>query len=94
MSDLIRKTRNQKRLSQEKMAEDLDVTANYISLIENGKKKPGMPFLKSFSDKYNIPLVLLVKEDLIPKGKSKREKELRNKFSRMISDLERSFYAY
>ncbi len=73
------------------MASDLNVSVNYISLIENGKKKPGLGFLKKFSTKYHIPLLLLTKEIIIPKAKTQKEKELRNKVIKIINDLERAF---
>lgn len=95
MSDSISKTIKEIRVSrglpQERMAADLDVSVNYISLIENGKKKPGMPFLKKFSIRYNIPLLLLTKETIIPKAKTPKEREIRNKVVDFIADLEKLF---
>ena len=43
-------------LKQSSLAKDLDVTANYLSLVENGKKEPSLTFLKKFSQRLNIPL--------------------------------------
>ena len=43
-------------LKQFSLAKDLDVTANYLSLVENGKKEPSLTFLKKFSQRLNIPL--------------------------------------
>ena len=35
----IKKARNEKKLTQEKFAEELDVSVSYISQVESGKKK-------------------------------------------------------
>jgi transcriptional regulator with XRE-family HTH domain len=43
-------------LKQSSLARDLDITANYLSLVENGKKEPSLTFLKKFSQRLNIPL--------------------------------------
>jgi len=43
-------------LKQSSLAKDLDVTANYLSLVENGKKEPSLTFLKKFSQRLNLPL--------------------------------------
>lgn len=90
-SKTIRDIRIARELSQEQMAKDLGVSVNYISLIENDKKKPGMVFLKKFSVKYNVPLLLLTKEVLIPKAKTPKERELRDKVIELIGDLEQAF---
>lgn len=90
-SKTIRDIRIARELSQEQMAKDLSVSVNYISLIENNKKKPGMGFLKKFSAKYNVPLLLLTKESIIPKAKTLKERELRSKVIELISDLEQAF---
>ncbi|MFA4873621.1 MAG: helix-turn-helix transcriptional regulator [Patescibacteria group bacterium] len=88
---IIKDIRIIRKLSQEQMANALDVSVNYISLIENDKKKPGMPFLKTFSAKYNVPLLLLTRDTLIPKAKTSKERELRDKVVILINDMERVF---
>lgn len=90
-SKTIRDIRITRGLSQEQTAKDLSVSVNYISLIENNKKKPGMSFLKKFSAKYNVPLLLLTKEVIIPQAKTPKERELRSKVIELISDLEQAF---
>ena len=75
-------------MSQEQMAEKLGVSINYISLIENGKKNPGNAFLRDFSKKFNVPNVLLVKQNLIPEPKNEKEKELFDRFHKLVDDFE------
>ena len=47
-------------LRQGKLAKDLDITANYLSLVENGKKEPSLTFLKKFSKRLEVPLGYLL----------------------------------
>lgn len=88
MNNTIREIRLKRGLSQEDMARDLDVSSNYISLIETDRKKPGMNFLRRISTQYKIPLILLAKDFLIPEGKTKKEKEIREKILELFNDLE------
>ena len=87
-SDTIKKIREQKDLSQEEMATSLNVTANYISLIENNRKNPGIPFLKKVSITYNIPLLLLTRDLAVPKATTRREKEILDRVMDLMDDLE------
>lgn len=87
-SDTIKKIRVQKDLSQEEMATSLNVTANYISLIENDRKNPGMPFLRKVSTIYKIPLLLLTRGIAVPKATTKREKEMLDRVMDLMDDLE------
>jgi transcriptional regulator with XRE-family HTH domain len=47
-------------LKQTSVAKDLDITANYLSLVETGKKEPSLTFLKKFSQRFNVPLGYLL----------------------------------
>lgn len=50
-----------------------------------------MSFLKKFSAAYGIPLLLLAKDAIIPKARTPKEKEVRDKVIHLISDLETLF---
>lgn len=89
--NIIKTIRLKRQLSQEEMAADLSVSANYISLIENFKKKPGMPFLKKVSVAYQIPLIILAQEYMIPKASTKKEAEMQKRVVNLIADLEQFF---
>ena len=43
-------------LKQAELAKDLDVTANYLSLVEKGHREPSLTFLKKFAKRLNVPL--------------------------------------
>ena len=79
MSNRIYQIRKRKGLSQEEMARDLSVTANYISLIENGKKEPSLSFLKKVAKEYDFPFILLAKEKILPVATNSKEREIRDK---------------
>jgi len=88
---IVREKRKTLGLSQEDMARKLGVSINYISLIENGKKKPGNKFIKDFSSNFNVPLMLFSNKDLLPEAKTEKEKELLRKFEKLMSDMEELF---
>ncbi|MGF7004205.1 transcriptional regulator with XRE-family HTH domain [Lachnospiraceae bacterium PF1-21] len=52
----IRKYRIQKGMTQEEAGELLAITANYISQIETGKKRPGLSTITKISEVLDIPI--------------------------------------
>jgi transcriptional regulator with XRE-family HTH domain len=56
----LRLLRVASNLRQTLLAKDLDVTPNYLSLVENGKKEPSLTFLKKFSRRLDAPLGYLL----------------------------------
>ena len=48
-----------KDLKQSDLAEKLEVTTNYLSLIENDKREPSLSFLRQLSKELDVPLSLL-----------------------------------
>ncbi len=54
-------------LDQKSLAERLDVTPNYLSLVENDKREPSLSFLRSLASEMRIPLGLIfleIEEDM------------------------------
>ena len=88
---IIRDQRKRLNLSQEQMAEKMGVTVNYISLIENEKKNPGTAFLGNFAREFNIPVILLAQDNLIPKPTNRKEEEIFSKLKNIMGDLEKLF---
>ena len=69
-------------------AKVLNISAGYLSYIENGKKQPTIQFINKFSKFYKVPpsSIMFFSEDL---GKSKIKKNIRAaiiKFLEMIED--------
>ena len=50
----IKYYRKQLHLSQEKLAEKADASANYIALIENGKYFPSLPMIQQIAKALNV----------------------------------------
>ena len=46
-------------LKQKDLADRLDVSPNYLSLVENDKREPSVSFLRSLAGELEIPLGLL-----------------------------------
>jgi transcriptional regulator with XRE-family HTH domain len=45
-------------LRQNELAKRLRVTANYISMVENGKREPSVSFLRELARVFNVPVGL------------------------------------
>lgn len=52
--DYLRELRKRKGLSLLKVAREIGVSGNYISLIERGKRQPSMLVIHSLADFYNV----------------------------------------
>jgi transcriptional regulator with XRE-family HTH domain len=50
------------QLKQKDLADRLNVSTNYLSLIENDKREPSMSFLRSLASEMGIPLGLVFLE--------------------------------
>ena len=60
VGERFRAARKEIRISQKEMARALDVSANYISEVENGKANPGLDFFFKLESKYNISVGYLL----------------------------------
>ena len=49
-------------LKQGEMAKKLDISQNYLSLLENNKTEPSLSLLKKISDEFNVPISFLLVE--------------------------------
>ena len=77
-------------LKQSDLAERLDVSANYISLVENDKRDPSLCFLRDLSDNLGIPLGLLFLEIESDQNKvSPEERALLMRIRDLIFQIER-----
>jgi len=92
IGQLIKIGRINKGLSQEDIASKLEVTKNYISLVENNRKDPSINFLRGVSKLLDIPVILLIwgKMDL-PKGKTESEKKITSQLEKMLGDAQQLF---
>lgn len=50
-------------IKQGEMAQKLDVSQNYLSLLENNKSEPSLSLLKKISNVFNVPIGFLLVEE-------------------------------
>ena len=78
-----------KGLKQAELSEHLDVSKNYISLIENDKREPSLSFLKELAKVLDVPVGMFFLEmDMSKKEISPRERELLLKMRDLMLQLE------
>jgi transcriptional regulator with XRE-family HTH domain len=56
--------RKQHGMSQEELAQKLNITRFHISHLESGKRKPGSALLSNIADVFGVTMEQLVKDDL------------------------------
>ncbi|MBR2350710.1 MAG: helix-turn-helix transcriptional regulator [Clostridia bacterium] len=56
----LKKIRKQKRLNQQKVAMDLNISREAISYYENGKREPSLALLVAMSDYFNVSINYLI----------------------------------
>lgn len=64
LSKNIKHLRTLKKLTQEALAEELSVTRSRISSYEENRSSPTIDFLIDFSKYFNIPIDIIIKNDL------------------------------
>jgi transcriptional regulator with XRE-family HTH domain len=67
----IKLMRSSAGVKQHQLAAKLGVSANYISLLESGKREPSIPFLRRLSRELGIPIgMFFLWQEFDPKRKS------------------------
>jgi transcriptional regulator with XRE-family HTH domain len=59
LGNAIKLIRTARGIKQRDLASQLDVSANYLSLIEGGKREPSLAFLNRLAEKLCIPIAML-----------------------------------
>jgi transcriptional regulator with XRE-family HTH domain len=69
---------------QGEIAEELGVTSNYLSLLENGKREPSVSFLKRLARTLGVPVgFFFLWEDCETTGSRKNMDQLRELFAQL-----------
>jgi transcriptional regulator with XRE-family HTH domain len=94
----IKKYRKQSQLSQEKLANEVDMTTNFLSEIENGRKWPSPATLAKLTEALDINVDQLFKaEELLPTEVSalltQYAKEGLEKLDKSLHDLRKYYLA-
>ena len=56
----LREIRKKKRLNQQKIAMDLNISRESISYYENGKREPSLALLVQMSEYFNVSIDYLI----------------------------------
>ena len=56
----LKMIRLQKKLNQQKVAMDLNISREALSHYENGKREPSLDMLKKMSDYFNVSIDFLI----------------------------------
>ena len=78
------KYRIARRLTQENLAEKVDLSVSYISEIENGKKRPSLKTLEKIAAALEVSLVSLMGED--DKKDAEKENQIECPFLKYTGD--------
>ncbi len=68
----IRTVRAAKGVRQRELARKLDVTPNYLSLLEHNKREPSISFLKRLASELSVPVSIFFAQDDMPAGPAER----------------------
>ena len=63
---IIKLLRTAEGISQVRFAEELGVSRSYVSQVENGKKEPGLVFLREAARILHVPVALLLVDESEP----------------------------
>jgi transcriptional regulator with XRE-family HTH domain len=58
LGNAIKLIRTARGMTQKDVARKLKVSANYISLVEGGRREPSLPFLRNLAALYNVPIAM------------------------------------
>ena len=81
---LLRKSLGMK---QEDVARKLDISTNYLSLIENGKKQPAEGMIQRLAELYRVPAFLFYWDEDAIKPKTAVEKSLYAELEEVMKKL-------
>ncbi|OGF25333.1 hypothetical protein A2331_03915 [Candidatus Falkowbacteria bacterium RIFOXYB2_FULL_34_18] len=85
---IIKLLRLKNNVSQQELADKTGVTANYLSLIENGKRNPPLSFLKKIADAFDISVNLLIWEKIDYSNiKNKESREIAKKVNENLNNI-------
>ncbi len=82
----IRILRTAKQVSQGALASSLEVTAGYLSLIEQDKREPSLSFLKRVGEYFELPVGFLLLEETGTHRANPEHKRLLDEIRRAMLD--------
>ena len=85
----IRMFRTAFKIKQKDFAKQLKISANYLHLVEKGKRDPSLTFLKAVSKELKIPLTFFFLDELDESKLGPSASEIKDKLKAIIFDLQR-----
>lgn len=77
-------------LRQGEMAKVLDISQNYLSLLENNKAEPSITLLKKISKTFGVPASFLFWEDAMPvEGETPKVTEKYERIRSLVHELQK-----
>lgn len=86
--DMLKYLREQKGLSQEKLAELTDLSKSTISMYENGNREPKFETLEVLADFFNVDMNTLLDKKREKSLSPRDERQIAEDLERMIADLD------
>lgn len=78
-------------IRQAELALRINVSPNYISLIENQKREPSLKFLKKIAEELNVPIAAFFWEDVDYNGmQNRQQKDIVEDINRLYWDFIRN----
>ena len=86
---VIKLLRTVSGLKQKDLAKAAGIKANYLSLVEAGKREPSLAVLRALANELNVPTSLLLWEsESIPEMSSAKEEDSILKLKRLVLEME------
>ena len=92
LGSIISSARKGKGIKQGVLANELDISQTYLSLIERNKKEPNISLLKKISKSLEIPLPLIFFFSLEEEDLPLNKRDIFNDLFPSIKDLIRSHF--
>jgi len=84
----IKLIRTLKGLKQKELSEKINVSHNYLSAVENGKKEPSLIFLNKLSEELNVPMSFFFIENVDRSSMTKEQIDLFLKFKDLVLEYQ------
>lgn len=81
-------------MRQRDFAARVGVSANYIYLVESGKREPSLSLLKDIARTFDIPISFLFLEEEVKPELGKESKEIYEKLKSLILKVQQVAHSY
>ena len=86
---MIRVLRTAANLKQKDLARQAGIKANYLSLVEAGKREPSVTVLRAIAKALNVPIRMLFWEaEQLPEMSSVKEEDTLLKIKQLLLEME------